>query len=74
MLGQTVFYTLSDVDRSILGALRQTVRAATVTDEAVDGTVTLHILVPNPARPVIVRNGVPPGDPGQPGTWNAVTP
>lgn len=74
MLGQTVFYTLSDRDRAALGALRQPVRAAVVTEEASDGTLSLHVLVPNPARPVIVRNGVPAGDPGEPGTWNAVAP
>jgi hypothetical protein len=72
MLGQTVFYTRSDVDRSQLGALGQPVRAATVTEESGDGTLTLHILVPNPARPVILRNGVRAGAPGEPGTWNAV--
>lgn len=74
MLGQTVFYTLSDVDRGLLGALRQQVRAAIVTENPGDGTVSLHVFVPNPARPVIVRNGVPAGDPGQPGTWNGGTP
>lgn len=51
MLGQIVFYTLSDVDRSQLGGLRQPVRAATVTEESGDGTVTLHILVPKPGAP-----------------------
>jgi len=70
MLGQTVFYTLSDLDRSQLGALRQSVRAAVVTEDPGDGTLSLHILVPNPARPIIVRNGIPGGEPGQPGTWN----
>lgn len=72
MLGQTVFYTLSDLDRSQLGALRQPVRPAVVTDDPGDGTLSLHIFVPNPARPIMVRSSIPGGDPGQPGTWNAV--
>ena len=72
MLGQT-FYTLSDVDRSVLGSLAQPVRAAIVT-EVQGSTASLHVLMPNPARPVVVRNGVRAGNPGQPGTWNAVAP
>jgi len=71
MLGQTVFYTLSDVDRSALGALRQPTRPAVVTEDLGDGKLSLHVFVPNPARPIIVRNSIPAGAPGQPGTWNA---
>ncbi len=73
MLGQIVFYTLSDADRVHFGALREPARPALVTEDFGDGTVTLHIFSPNPARPVLVRRA-PAGDPGQPGTWNAALP
>lgn len=72
MRGQTAFYTLSDADRSHFGALRGAARPAVVTEDF-DGTVTLHIFSPNPARPVLVRR-VPAGDTGQPGTWKAALP
>jgi hypothetical protein len=58
VLGKTVYYTLSDVDRSALGALRQRTFPAVVTETQNDGAVNLHVFVPSPARPVIVRNGV----------------
>jgi len=72
MLGQTVFYTFSDADRSALGALRQQTYAAVVSginDE--DDTVTLHVFFQSPERPVMVRGLVRAGDPGQPGTWSS---
>ena len=71
MLGQLVFYPLSDADRAGLGALRQAVFPAAVTTTHADGTATLHVFVPNPARPVWVRNGVHRGEPGEPGTWSS---
>lgn len=70
MLGQIVFYTLSDLDRIHFGALREPVRPALVTEDFGDGTLMLHIFGPNPARPVLVRR-VPVGEAGQPGTWAA---
>jgi hypothetical protein len=72
MVGQIVFYTLSDVDGIALGGLRQQVPAAVVTDEAADGTLSLHIFIPNPARPVLVRHGIKRGDVDQKGAWNEV--
>lgn len=71
MLGQIVFYTLSDADLLHFGALREPVRVAVITEDLGDDTVALHIFMPNSVK--IVRR-VPAGDPGQPGTWNAALP
>jgi hypothetical protein len=73
VLGQSVFYTLSDLDRSALGAMRSPVFPAVVT-EAHDDTATLHVFVPNPARPILIRPGVRAGEPGQPGRWSTEAP
>lgn len=71
MLGQTVFYTLSDADRIAFGALRQRTFPAVVTETHEDGSVNLHVFVPNPVRPILVRPNVRTGEPGEPGRWSA---
>lgn len=74
MLGQTVFYTLSDFDRSASGALRWQTFPAVVTATHDYGAVSLHVFVPNPSRPVLVRSHVRAGDRGAPGRWSAEAP
>ena len=71
MLGQIVFYTLSDADLVHFGALREPIRVAVITEDFGDGTVALHVFMPNSVK--IVRRVVA-GEPGQPGTWNAALP
>lgn len=72
MLGQTVYYTFSDADRSALGALRQQTYVAVVSGvNEDDDTVTLHVFFQNSDRPILVRGRVRAGDPGQPGRWSS---
>lgn len=69
--GETSFYALSDVDRSLLGVLRAPGRAPIVTEETAHCTVSLYVVLPHLGRPVMVGNGVPAGDPDQLGRWHA---
>jgi hypothetical protein len=74
MLGQTVFYTLSDADKQVRGALPRDTYPAIVVDDHGDNVLALVIFTSVWRDPTYVRPKVANGDPGQPGTWNAVAP
>lgn len=74
MLGQIVFYTLNDSDKRVKGALPRDTYPALVVDDQGDNGLALVIFTNVWHDPTYVRPNVANGDPGQPGTWNAVAP
>jgi hypothetical protein len=72
MLGQIVFYTLSDNDKRARGALPRRTYPAMVVDDHGGNSLTLLVFTSVWHDPTYVRPKVSTGAAGEPGRWNAL--